>query len=66
MPSAVAESKSSYFFDKLHSLSGVVPIGAYLAEHFFENSYALVSPGKYDSMRGAIPGKHYWDESSLM
>jgi succinate dehydrogenase cytochrome b subunit len=47
MSSADGESRASYFLDKLHSLSGVIPIGAYLAEHFFENSYALVSPEKF-------------------
>jgi succinate dehydrogenase / fumarate reductase, cytochrome b subunit len=48
MPSAAVESKTSYILDKLHSLSGLVPIGAFLAEHFFENSYALVSPDKFN------------------
>ncbi len=48
MPSAADDSRTSYLLDKLHSLSGVIPIGAYLAEHFFENSYALVSPAKYN------------------
>ncbi|MGH9775030.1 MAG: succinate dehydrogenase [Candidatus Acidiferrales bacterium] len=48
MSAAVAESKQSYFLDKLHSLSGIIPIGAFLAEHFFENSYALVSAEKYE------------------
>lgn len=42
------QNKSSYFWDKLHSLSGIVPIGAFLIEHFFENSYALVSPEKFN------------------
>jgi len=48
MSSADAESRVGYFLDKLHSLSGLIPIGAYLVEHFFENSYALVSPEKYN------------------
>lgn len=48
MPAAAAESRTGYLLDKLHSLSGVIPIGAYLVEHFFENSYALVSPEKYN------------------
>ncbi|MGH9699041.1 MAG: succinate dehydrogenase [Candidatus Acidiferrales bacterium] len=54
MPEAAADSKSSYFLDKLHSLSGIIPIGAFLAEHFFENSYALVSPGKYNYIAGKL------------
>ena len=48
MPAAAAESKLSYFLDKLQSLSGVIPIGAFLAEHFWSNSYALVSVAKYN------------------
>jgi len=45
-----AESKTSYLLDKLHSLSGVIPIGAFLLEHFWSNSYALVSTQKYDDV----------------
>lgn len=50
MAAAKAESKTSYLLDKLHSLSGVVPIGAFLLEHFWSNSYALVSTRKYDEV----------------
>jgi succinate dehydrogenase / fumarate reductase cytochrome b subunit len=48
MPAAGADSKLSYLLDKLHSLSGVIPIGAFLVEHFWSNSYALVSVDKYN------------------
>ncbi len=48
MPVGSAQADHSYFWDKLHSLSGVVPIGAFLAEHFWSNSYALVSVAKYN------------------
>ena len=50
MPSAAADSRASYFLDKLHSLSGVIPIGAYLADHLWSNSYALVSVEKYNQV----------------
>jgi succinate dehydrogenase / fumarate reductase, cytochrome b subunit len=39
---------SSYILRKLHSLSGVIPVGAFLAEHFWSNSTALVSARHYD------------------
>ena len=39
---------SSYFLRKLHSLSGVIPVGAFLAEHFWSNSTALVGARQYD------------------
>ena len=48
MSSTASKPDSSYFLDKLHSLTGIIPIGAYLVEHFFENSYALVSIDKYN------------------
>jgi succinate dehydrogenase / fumarate reductase, cytochrome b subunit len=41
---------SSYFLRKLHSLTGVIPVGAFLAEHFWSNSAALVSAAKYDDV----------------
>jgi succinate dehydrogenase / fumarate reductase cytochrome b subunit len=46
VPAAVPSR--SYIWDKLHSLSGIVPIGAFLAEHFWSNSYALVSVDRYN------------------
>jgi succinate dehydrogenase / fumarate reductase cytochrome b subunit len=50
MPSAAADSRTGYLLDKLHSLSGVIPIGAYLADHLWSNSYALVSVEKYNQV----------------
>lgn len=46
VPAAVPSR--SYFWDKLHSLMGIIPIGAFLVEHFWTNSYALVSIGRYN------------------
>jgi succinate dehydrogenase cytochrome b subunit len=39
---------TSYFLRKLHSLTGILPVGAFLAEHFWSNSYALVGIRPYD------------------
>ena len=50
MSATAADSKTSYFLDKLQSLSGVIPIGAFLLEHFWSNSYALVSVQKYNDV----------------
>lgn len=46
VPAAVPDR--AYLWDKLHSLTGVVPIGVFLAEHFWSNSYALVSAERYN------------------
>src|SRR5580693_3030960 len=50
MAVAATNSRASYILDKLQSLSGIVPIGAFLAEHIWSNSYALVSPAKYNDV----------------
>lgn len=42
--------ETSYLLRKLHSLTGVVPVGAFLAEHFWSNSSALVSAEKYNQV----------------
>ena len=48
MSQTASQVDQSYLLRKLHSLSGIVPIGAFLAEHFWSNSAALVSAAKYD------------------
>jgi succinate dehydrogenase / fumarate reductase, cytochrome b subunit len=48
MSATATRPDSSYLFRKLHSLTGIVPVGAFLAEHFWSNSAALVSAQKYD------------------
>ena len=54
MSSLPAESKASYILDKLQSLSGVVPIGAFLLEHLWSNSYALVSVSSYNEVSHSL------------
>ncbi|MRR52948.1 MAG: succinate dehydrogenase [Deltaproteobacteria bacterium] len=39
----------SFFLRRLHSLTGVLPIGAFLVEHFFTNSFAMFGPEVYNS-----------------
>src|SRR5260370_12277390 len=39
---------SSYFWRRLHSLSGIIPVGAFLLEHiFFSNAIAINGPQAY-------------------
>src|ERR1022692_3267193 len=38
---------SSFFWHKLHSLVGIVPIGAFLIEHLLSNVEALKGPAAY-------------------
>jgi len=38
----------SFLLRRLHSLSGIVPIGAFLVEHFFSNAFATNGPEAYN------------------
>jgi len=37
----------SFLLRRLHSLSGVIPIGAFLVEHFVSNAFATLGPAAY-------------------
>ena len=44
-----------FWLRRLHSLTGVMPIGAYMLVHiFFENAFILGGPGKFDQLVRAI------------
>jgi succinate dehydrogenase / fumarate reductase cytochrome b subunit len=38
----------SFFLRRLHSLSGVIPVGAFLVEHILSNSFATRGPAAYN------------------
>lgn len=53
-------SDSTYFtLKRLHSLSGVVPIGAFLLEHFFTNSQAVRGAAAFDRAAADLAGLPY-------
>lgn len=41
-------SKNEFLLRRLHSLSGVIPIGFFLIEHMFTNSMAFMGPEKFN------------------
>ena len=43
-----AAERRHFWLRKLHSLSGLVPIGGYLFFHLFENAGVLVSPDLFE------------------
>lgn len=49
MSATASRPETDYLLRKLHSLTGVIPVGAFLAEHFWSNSYALVGVQQYDA-----------------
>jgi succinate dehydrogenase / fumarate reductase cytochrome b subunit len=48
VPSLRAGQGNSFLLRRLHSLSGIVPIGAFLLEHFISNSEAIKGPAAYN------------------
>ncbi len=46
--------RTSYLLKKLHSLTGVVPVGLFLLWHLFANSYAVHGPRAFNGMAGAL------------
>jgi succinate dehydrogenase / fumarate reductase, cytochrome b subunit len=46
-PAAIPRDHS-FFWRRLHSLTGIVPVGAFLLEHFFSNAFALRGPAAYN------------------
>src|SRR5215510_16502199 len=54
MSATAIRPDSSYLLRKLHSLSGVIPVGAFLAEHFWSNSTVLVGARQYDETSQAL------------
>lgn len=44
---------------RLHSLSGVVPVGLFLLEHFFTNSFAMYGPEAFNEKVAFLSGLPY-------
>jgi len=49
---AVALNRENFVLHKLHSLTGVVPVGYYMVQHLVLNSFALAGPDKFNGVIG--------------
>lgn len=47
---------TSFFWRRLHSLTGIVPIGVFLIEHFYSNATATQGPGAYTKTVASLAG----------
>jgi succinate dehydrogenase cytochrome b subunit len=47
VPPIRAGQGHSFFWRRLHSLSGIIPVGAFLIEHFISNAFATNGPYAY-------------------
>ena len=52
-----AAQGNSFLWRKLHSLLGVIPIGAFLVEHLLSNFEALKGPAAYAANIAALRGQ---------
>jgi len=46
---AAVPADHSFFLRRVHSLTGIVPVGAYVIEHLFSNLFALRGPEAYNA-----------------
>ncbi len=44
--------RENFILHRLHSLSGIIPVGFYMVQHLTLNSFALFGPAKYDGVIG--------------
>jgi succinate dehydrogenase / fumarate reductase cytochrome b subunit len=51
---AQAQKHTDYLFRRLHTLSGVIPVGLFLLEHLFTNATATRGPAAFNQAVGAI------------
>ncbi len=49
---ATTLTKENFFWHKLHSLSGIIPIGFYVVQHLTLNSFSLASATAYNGVSG--------------
>ena len=56
VPPIRAGKGHSFLLRRLHSLSGIVPIGAFLLEHFISNAFATNGPNAYGAQVKFLTG----------
>lgn len=50
---------NTFLLRRIHSLAGVIPLGVFLAEHLFTNSFALKGPGAFNQAVAVLHGLVY-------
>jgi succinate dehydrogenase / fumarate reductase cytochrome b subunit len=51
--------RNHFWLRRLHSLSGIVPVGGFLLFHFYENGAIFYGPAAYDAMSEEARGIRY-------
>ena len=53
---ALALDKENYFLHKVHSLTGIIPVGYYMVQHLVLNSFTIAGPEKFNAVIGFFEG----------
>src|SRR5215475_6391621 len=61
VPPIRAGQGHSFFLRRLHSLSGIIPVGAFLLEHFVSNAFATNGPAAYADQVKFLTGLPFVD-----
>jgi succinate dehydrogenase / fumarate reductase cytochrome b subunit len=48
--------RENFFWHKVHSLTGIVPIGFYMVQHLTLNTFSLAGPSKFNGVIGFFAG----------
>lgn len=53
---SVSITKENFFWHKLHSLTGIIPIGFYMLQHLVLNTFSLAGPDYFNGVIGFFDG----------
>ena len=53
---ALALNRENYLLHKIHSLTGVVPVGYYMAQHLLLNTFSVAGPAKFNAVLAFFEG----------
>jgi succinate dehydrogenase / fumarate reductase cytochrome b subunit len=57
---ALAINRENYFWHKVHSLTGVIPVGYYMAQHLVLNSFSLAGPTYFNAVINFFEGMPWY------
>lgn len=49
-------TRENFFWHRVHSLTGIVPVGFYMVQHLVLNSFSLAGPEKFNAVIGFFAG----------
>jgi len=53
---ALALNRENYLLHKIHSLTGIVPVGYYMVQHLVLNTFSVAGPAQFNSVIGFFEG----------